>query len=261
MPHIRILDTPAALGKVVARDIAARIVAKPGPFLLGCPGGRSPKPVYEALAQLVAAQGIDMSQLIIVMMDDYVLETAQGFDHVQADAHFSCRRFARDDIHAVLNRGLPEPHRIPDTHIWFPDPQAPQTYDARLQVAGGIDYFLLASGASDGHIAFNPRGSARDSISRVVRLADETRADNLRTFPDFAGLDDVPRHGVTVGISTIAAQSRAVGMLVWGRGKGLAFDRLSAATTYDPDWPATIWAECRDATLYADAKAAKGTIA
>ena len=258
MRHIRLFDTPDALGNALANDIAARLAARPGRFLLGCPGGRSPRPVYAALARIAAATGLDLSRLIIVMMDDYLIESPGGFDHVDADAHYSCRRFARQDIQAVLNAALPPAHRIPDTQVWFPDPQTPDAYDARIRNAGGIDYFLLACGAGDGHVAFNPPGSSADSITRIVTLAAQTRRDNLATFPDFAGLDAVPRHGLTVGIATIAA-ARASGMVVWGADKRRAFQHLSQATAYDPAWPATVWTACPDATLYADhAAAAKG---
>ena len=237
MRAVRIFETPQDLGQAVAEDIAGRILAKAGRFVLGCPGGRSPKPVYAALA----ARGLDLSRLVIVMMDDYLTEVGGVLDHVEDRAHCSCRRFAREEIQAVLNAGLPFAQRIPDENIWYPDPKSPATYDARIGAAGGIDYFLLASGASDGHVAFNPAGSAADSVTRVVTLAEETRRDNLMTFPDFAGLEAVPRHGVTVGIATIAS-ARACGMVVWGAGKRLAFQRLSAAPRYRSRSRAARWA-------------------
>lgn len=258
MGRIRRFATPEDLGQAVAEDIAARIATKSGRFLLGCPGGRSPKPVYRALAGLFAQNGADLSDLIIVMMDDYVLKTDSGFVPVADTAHFSCRRFACIDIQDLLNAGLPEARRIRSQNVWVPDPGNPAAYDAQLRAAGGIDYFLLASGAGDGHVAFNPPGSSPDSASRIVTLAAQTRADNLRTFPDFANLHEVPHHGVTVGIATIARMSRAVGMVVWGKDKATAFRHLAGATGYDPAWPATVWATVADATLYADHAAAPG---
>jgi glucosamine-6-phosphate deaminase len=252
MPQIRTFATPEALGTAVATDIAARLSAKHGPFLLGCPGGRSPRPVYAALA---AMPDLDLSRLIIVMMDDYLTETAQGFAHVDANAHYSCRRFARVEIQGLLNANRPPHHQIPDAQVWFPDPANPAAYDTRIAASGGIDYFLLASGAGDGHVAFNPPGSAADSQTRILLLAEQTRRDNLATFPDFPDLDAVPRHGLTVGIATIA-RARATGMVVWGAGKRTAFTHLSQAKSYDPAWPATVWVTCPDATLYADHAAA-----
>lgn len=227
-------------------------------FLLGCPGGRSPRPVYRSLGQMLAAKPQDLSHLTIVMMDDYLSPTDHGLDHVPQDSHFSCRRFAQEEIAGVLNAGLPAGFRIPGAQVWFPDPRDPGAYDGRIAAAGGIDLFILASGASDGHIAFNPKGSARDSRTRIVPLAEETRRDNMKTFPGFRSLDEVPGFGVTVGIDTIASQSRAAAMIVWGEGKRLAFARLARARDYDPDWPASIVAACRNPEILAD-RAAAGT--
>jgi len=100
------------------------------------------------------------------------------------------------------------------------------------------------------------RAEAESQAAAVREEAEQTRRDNLKTFPDFASIDAVPRHGVTVGIETIRAQSRAVGMVVWGEGKREAYRRLATAATYDSDWPATIYSICTNATLYADRSAA-----
>nr|WP_256463812.1 6-phosphogluconolactonase [Roseateles sp. XES5] len=144
---------------------------------------------------------------------------------------------------------------MPVENFRMPAIAEPEAYDAELAALGGIDLFLLASGAGDGHIAFNPPGSARDSRSRIVALAEQTRRDNLATFPDFAGIEEVPAHGITIGIGSIATLSKAVAMIVWGDGKREAFRRLSSADSYDTRWPATILAECRNGELHADAAA------
>ncbi|MFZ5673694.1 MAG: 6-phosphogluconolactonase [Pseudomonadota bacterium] len=256
----KIYADPETLGRVFAGrllDEIAQARAAGRSFLLGCPGGRSPKPVYQAMGGMLTETPQDMSHVSIVMMDDYLVETSSGLDHVPIESHFSCRRFARDDIAAVLNDGLPASWRIPEAQIWFPDPRDPDAYDRRIEQAGGIDLFILASGASDGHVAFNPRGSAKDSRSRIVPLAEETRRDNMQTFPDFRSLDDVPRFGVTVGIDTIARHSRQAVMIVWGEGKRLAFERLSKAQAYDPDWPASVVSICRGRDMLADEAAAR----
>ena len=81
----------------------------------------------------------------------------------------------------------------------MPDPADPEEYDKRIADVGGIDLFLLASGTSDGHVAFNPAGTPVGTRTRVVGLTEQTRRDNLTTFPTFGGLDEVPLYGVTVG--------------------------------------------------------------
>jgi hypothetical protein len=60
-----------------------------------------------------------------VMMDDYVQRDGTGWRHVPADAHHSCRRFAREDIQAVLNAAAAPGRALPDENVWFPDPAEP----------------------------------------------------------------------------------------------------------------------------------------
>lgn len=204
------------------------------------------------LRRHAARQAADLSPLRIVMMDDYVLWHDGGFSHVPLDAHYSCRRFALEEIAKPLSDlpGAPDRHRI-----WMPDPADPSHYDRLIAETGGIDLFLLASGATDGHIAFNPFGSPRDSITRIVELSPETRRDNMATFPGFQSLAEVPTHGVTVGIGTIADLSRSAVMVCLGHSKQEAARRISTAARYDPSWPATIITEIPHAELWIDPSA------
>lgn len=250
---------PAALGVALAERVFGLAAACRGEgrrMLLGCPGGRSLKTTYDALGRLAAARGTDLSHLVVVMMDEYLWPAPGGFTPCPPDAHYSCTRFAVREIQGAINAGLPAPRRIPDDQVWLPDAADPAAYDARLAAAGGIDLFLLASGASDGHVAFNPPGTPADSPTRIVTLADTTRRDNLGTFPAFRTLDEVPRHGVSVGLGTIARLSRAVAMVLHGDHKRGAAARLLATDAFTPDWPASIVHECRNAALYLDARAA-----
>ena len=130
--------------------------------------------------------------------------------------------------------------------------ERPPAYDVRLRDAGGINLFILASGDSDGHVAFNPPGSPRDSRTRVIDLAESTRRDNLGTFPDFTGLDDVPRQGISVGISTIIDNTYRAVLVAPGESKHMAVHRIAAVDEYDPDWPASVLVCCRQPSLYAD---------
>ncbi|KQU81954.1 hypothetical protein ASD52_03385 [Ensifer sp. Root142] len=257
---VEVHDTPLSIGEHLAERIVDGIRARGSEgraYVLGCPGGRSPMPVYEAIGRRLKVEPINCSRLVIVMMDEY-LQTSGGdrLTPPASSAHFSCRGFGEREIVGRINAGLPAELRIPRANFWMPDPSNPDDYDARIAAVGGIDLFLLASGAGDGHIAFNPPGSARDSRTRVVALAEQTRRDNLATFPDFRGIDEVPSHGVTIGIGSIAELSKSVAMIAWGEGKRHACERMSGATAYDATWPATIAAECRDAELHIDAAAA-----
>lgn len=255
-----VFPDPEALGRRLAAEIADEIETAARArrmYVLGCPGGRSAATTYSALAQEVLARRIDLSHVVIVMMDEYV-------EAVASDAHssryrvidpgmpHSCSRFGRTEIVEPLNAAAEPGRGITPERLWVPDPSDPEAYDRRIADIGGIDLFLLASGAGDGHVAFNPVGSAADSRTRVVSLGEQTRIDNLSTFPTFRGLEDVPRYGVTVGLETIRALSKRVVMVVHGRDKGRAARRLTRTMRYEADWPATVFVDCAHPQLYLD---------
>lgn len=255
---LRVLPSPDAIGEDLAERLLhhieqARLAGRR--CLLGCPTGRTPRPIYGAMARRIAAAEQDLGHLVLVMMDEYLVPNADGaLALAPADRPWSCRHFARAELVEPWNAALPPARRLRDASVWFPDPRDPAAYDARIADAGGIDVFLLASGARDGHVAFNPPGSPRDSRTRVVPLADDTRRDNLETFPSFGTLEAVPRHGVSVGIATIASAREAV-LVVWGTGKRQTLARVLAATRYEPDWPATVIHACAAREIVSDAAA------
>jgi glucosamine-6-phosphate deaminase len=259
---LAVLPSPEAIGEHLAGTLLERIEAARGAgrrFLLGCPTGRTPRPVYAAMARRLAEQSQDLRHLVLVMMDEYLVTRHGALHTAPLEEAWSCGRFARLEISEPLNRSLPYELRIPDESVWLPDPRDPAAYDRRIERAGGIDFFLLASGASDGHVAFNPPGSPRDSVTRVVELSEETRRDNLRTFPSFGTLEAVPRYGVGVGIATIAA-AREAAMVVWGAEKRLTLSRILHADRYDPAWPATVIHEIAVREIVCDREAAEGVI-
>jgi glucosamine-6-phosphate deaminase len=260
-PPITVHSTPEALGDALAaRLLAACAAARAAgrPFLLGCPTGRTPRPIFAAMAERLAAAPQDLSHVVLVMMDEYLVPRAPGDDaltYASADAPWSCHHFAEVEIAGRLNAALPSAWQVDGAAAWFPDPDDPAAYDWRLADAGGIDLFLLASGASDGHVAFNPPGSPQESRTRIIPLPESMRRDNLQTFPTFGTLDAVPYHGVSVGVATIA-ESRAAIMVAWGAGKRQTVARMRAATGYEPEWPATLVHLCAGGEIVCDAAAA-----
>ena len=229
-----------------------------GLMTLGCPGGRSLRTTYAALARLAAVRRFDLRTLHILMMDEYIERDGEAFRLCPADAHYSCRRFGDLEIRQAFNAGLAASLQVPPENLHVPDPNAPPDYEALIERLGGVDVFLLASGQTDGHVAFNPRGCALDERTRVIELTQATRRDNLDTFPDFRDLAEVPRYGVSVGPGTIAHRSRSVLMMLLGAAKGLALHRVTSTPTYDPDWPASVVVECADAQIVTDEAAVAG---
>ena len=215
MAEVRRFADADSLGRILAAEIVAA-----RPSLIGCPGGRSLLTTYRHLPEL--------PETTIVMMDEYIPVPPTS-------AHFSCRGFAE--------RELPRAKAI-----WMPDPVDPPAYDERIAAAGGIDVFLLASGASDGHVAMLGPGAPRNGRTSVVPLAESTRRDNLATFPEFQSLGEVPTQGVSVGLATIA-DARALRMVIHGEDKRDAIERLLSYDRFDSEWPASIVHDHDDAEI------------
>ena len=256
---LSVFASPDAIGEHLATRLLERIESARqagNGFLLGCPTGRTPQPVYKAMAQKLAEKPLDLSHVVLVLMDEYLVAQGGGFEYASPNEPWSCHHFARAEIANRLNAGLSLREQQREKSIWFPDPRDPESYEKRIADAGGIDFFILASGASDGHVAFNPPGSWRESRTRIIRLSEETRRDNLQTFPAFGSLAAVPTHGISVGIGTIAAAREAV-MIVWGPSKRLTLNRILSAERFDRGWPATVIHECAVREILSDADAAK----
>ncbi|MDA2962680.1 MAG: 6-phosphogluconolactonase [Actinomycetota bacterium] len=256
----RVLESDEEVGRFVAQLIINGLFkaqAEKRNFVLGCPSGRTPRSTLKALGAQVRERSLDLSNLIVVMMDEYVTEVEPDcFENVKIDAHFSCRKWAELELREALNSGLPIHKQIHPENVRCPDGAAPYKFESWIDQLGGIDLFILASGASDGHVAFNGPGEPRSSLTRIVRLAEKTRIDNLQTFPNFKDISEVPRFGASVGISTIADKSKSSIIILLGAAKRKAFEVISQAKSYDPNWPATIISECPNAILVADQAAA-----
>jgi len=241
-----------AVGRYLAQRIADQMQQRweaGTRYILGCPGGRSLLPTYRHLPDVLNARGLTSGQILIVMMDDYLVGSSDALQRISYDSFASCERFGDRVIAEPLQAlGL-------DVEVWIPEPDNPGAFDAQIDSQGPIDTFLLASGASDGHVAFNPPGTAYSAQTRVTQLAQTTREDNLHTFPEFKDIGNVPHYGVTVGPRTIAESSRELVLVVTGRDKQTAFTRLAAATDYEPSWPATIVHKGKNALIIADALA------
>jgi glucosamine-6-phosphate deaminase len=247
---ITVMSSAAEIGEVVAQQILDRLAAADR-YVVGFPAGRSATPVAAALNRLAHEQGVHVDGLQVVMMDEYVAGQAGQWKLLSPDTPHSCIGWAQRNLLAPL-----EDLGLRPANLIAPDPNEPEALEREVLALGGIDLFLLASGQGDGHVALNGPGTPRDASTRVVKLPESTRRDNVSTFPNLQSLADVPTYGVTIGTAELAELSHSVVMLLWGRNKAYAFDRVRQADSYDPLWPATIVHDCRNALIYADEEAA-----
>src|SRR5690349_17250057 len=122
---IRVLPSPDAIGEDLATRILARIDdsrEQGKSFLLGCPTGRTPRPIYAAMARRLAETRQELNHLVLVMMDEYLVPAGARFGYASANEPWSCHHFARAEIVERFNAPLPPSRRIPEDSVWFPDP-------------------------------------------------------------------------------------------------------------------------------------------
>ena len=239
--------TAADLGLAVAMDIRdglAEAAANARVWTLGLPSGRTCLPVLEALGGL---RDLDLEPLRILLPDAYCVRQGDSLRSCPDDAPHSVYEFLRCNFPKFWTKlGTTKEDRI-----LVPRPDRLGEISRTLG-GHGIDLMLVASGSSDGHVAFNSPGSSRTSTERIVTLPPSTRRDNLRTYPHFGSLSAVPEIGVTIGIDDISAWSHRAVLILTGREKAEALRRVQAANSYDEEWPSTIIHECRSARIYTD---------
>ncbi|MEO5779383.1 MAG: glucosamine-6-phosphate deaminase [Arthrobacter oryzae] len=185
--------------------VAALIRGKPD-AVLGLATGSSPMPLYEALG----AENLDLGRVRGFSLDEYL---GLGSTHKHSYAQ-------------VIRREVVDRLGLAPALIHTPDGEAADGaleaagFEDRIRAAGGIDLQVLGIG-SNGHLAFNEPPSAFTSRTRVVELADSTRADNARFFDS---LEDVPTHAITQGLATIF-EARHLLLIAHGHRKAEAVAR------------------------------------
>ena len=241
--------------KILAQSLALEILMelkKKKSLVLGCPGGRSLKKTYYYLGKISQKLNINLNKLTIIMMDEYVHKKNGKYKLANPDSHFSCVRFSKQVIKKLLNYKKNNLNSIKDKNIFFPTIDSPEAYDLLIKKLGGFDIFLLASGSSDGHVAFNNYYSKINQKTHITKLSSKTRSDNMKTFSDFEKLSEVPKYGLTVGLKTISSLSKMVILVLSGKEKRLAYKTISTLKKFDISWPASIIFKCKKYKIYSD---------
>lgn len=191
--------------EIIYNAVAAKI-AQGKRFNLGLATGNTMLELYPALAKMFNENRTDLSKLYTYNLDEYVIDGKP----VAHDHPLSYYTYMHENLFRHIDPSL----GLTEDHIHFPDPVAPEKFDAELAAADGIDLQLLGIGFN-GHIAFNEPVS-KDEITaeqfaelptRIVALKAMTIATNSRLT---AGNDDklVPRHAVSMGMKPIVAAGK-----------------------------------------------------
>lgn len=166
--------------------------------VLGLPTGSTPIGVYRELVRLHRDEDLDFSNVVTFNLDEY-------FPMDPGSIH-SYHRWMRANFFDHVN--------IPEENIHIPRGDIPaeeveqfcEDYEQAIQRAGGIQLQLLGIGRT-GHVGFNEPGSSRHSMTRMVSLDPQTRADAAGSF---FSAESVPMQAVTMGISTILSAKKIV---------------------------------------------------
>ena len=247
---LKVYKNSDELSKSLAKHIVT-IIKKKENITLGCPGGRSLKKTYKYIGILSYKMNVDLSKVKIFMMDEYVIKDKNKFKTCNTKSHYSCVGYSYRVIQKLFNYKKNKKKLI-KSNIFFPKIDKIKDYDKMIKKLGGIDIFLLASGTTDGHVAFNNFKSNINSSTHITKLSKQTRLDNLKTFPRFKSIREVPKYGITVGLGTIYKLTKKAILVLSGKEKKKAAKIILSKKFYSNQWPATIVYKCKKQSIYID---------
>ena len=233
-----VTEMGVAAGVQAAGEIRAVIEAKGQANIILATGASQ----FEVLKNLVAAEGIDWSKVVMFHLDEYI---GIGKQHPASFRKYLKERFA-DQV-----SGLKAVHFVDG------DAEDPQAECDRLGgiIAGHpIDVALVGIG-ENGHLAFNdpPADFETEDAYIVVDLDEKCRRQQLGEGW-FATLDDVPARAISMSIRQIM-KSRCIICSVPDRRKAEAVkDALEGQVSNM--CPSSILQEHDNCTLYLDEPAA-----
>ena len=178
--------------------------------VLGLATGSTPIGLYKLMAEDHKNNGTSYANCHAVNLDEYV-----GLD-ITSDQSYVY--FMRENLFKNIDI-KPENTHIPNGKATNKNAEC-ERYNALLSELVQ-DVQVLGIG-SNGHIAFNEPGTAFDSVTHIVDLAESTIKDNSRMF---ASIDEVPRQAFTMGLSNIM-NAKKVLILANGAGKAYAIGQL-----------------------------------
>jgi glucosamine-6-phosphate deaminase len=212
------------------------------PTVLGLPTGSTPIGVYRELVRLHREESLDLSSVHTFNLDEYYPIDPQSIQ--------SYNRWMRANFFDHVN--------IPEENIHIPRGDLPadqvdafcEEYERRIAELGGIQLQLLGIGRT-GHIGFNEPGSPRSSLTRMVTLDPQTRADAASSF---FSAESVPLQAITMGISTILAARKIIIMALGEHKAGIV--RRTVEEDPSPRVPATYLQDHPQVTFVIDIAAA-----
>jgi glucosamine-6-phosphate deaminase len=179
-----------------------------------------------------------------------------SFNHVTTfnlDEYIGIHPTDQNSYHYYMDKYLFSQLDIPKNQIHIPNgyglnlQEECMNYENSILKTGGIDIQILGLG-ENGHIGFNEPGVSLNSFTQIVELTESTRRANAKYFN---GIDDVPTHAITMGISSIL-NSKEILLVVSGKKKAKALATLLNCRKVDPSFPASALIQHNSVTIIAD---------
>jgi glucosamine-6-phosphate deaminase len=207
-PTVVVLNDADAVGGAAAEIVASTVRRNPN-AVISVPTGTTPLPMFAALIERVERGDLDLSQIQLFCLDEYV-----GVAPSEPNS-----------LTGWLTRAFIEPARIPAAHVHtLPSTDedlagAPGRYEADLAAHGGLELAVLGLGGN-GHIAYNEPGSTADSRTRIISLTPQSMAQAAGYFEGRS----VPTQAMTIGVQTLL-EARQIVLLVTGAAKTNVLNR------------------------------------
>jgi glucosamine-6-phosphate deaminase len=202
-PKVSIVADYVAMSRRAAEIVAAAVTQEPG-AAISLPTGSTPLGMFDELIGMARNGEIDLSQVHIFCLDEYLGVTAED----------------PNSLTGWLWKAFLGPAGIPTRHVHAldttdPDPQsAAARYEQELIALGGLELAVLGLGPN-GHIAFNEPGSAADSRTRVVDLTPQSIEQSSAYWENTV---PVPSQAMTIGVGTLL-DARKLALIVSGKEK------------------------------------------
>ncbi|OLB99515.1 MAG: hypothetical protein AUH30_04935 [Candidatus Rokubacteria bacterium 13_1_40CM_68_15] len=227
-----------ALAETAATLVRDRVRANPE-LVMAVPAGRTPRRMYERLRDLQAEAPVEFSRMRVLCVDELCPPAA-------ADGYFwsQVRR-------EFLSWAAVKPEHCHPFRVDVADLDAMcRDYEETIARLGGLDLVMLGLGPN-AHLASNEPGAAFESVTRPVRLLEESVIYMASDGPNVAANSGpLAERAVTLGLATIA-RAREVVVIVSGAGKRQALRRLTDGPV-GPDVPASVLRSHACCTVLAD---------
>ncbi|MBN7276266.1 glucosamine-6-phosphate deaminase [Lactobacillus acetotolerans] len=208
---------------------------KNGAKVLGLATGSTPVTLYQNWVK----SDLNCDNLTSINLDEYVglkPDNPQSYHYFMQKHLFDKKPFKKS--------------YVPDGLEAAKDPQTAADHYNQIIKDNPIDIQLLGIGRN-GHIAFNEPGSSFDTVTREVKLTDNTIKANSRFFDN---IDEVPKSAICMGIANIMSAKKVV-LMAFGKNKAHAIKEMIEGPVTE-QVPASILQKHLDVVVIIDKAAA-----